>query len=252
MTFSLVHTGSVFPLLTGPHAHSRFWVAAIVTVGFAVIAHLLRGVTLSGAMAGAAICFALYAGVGPAAFALLVIVFVFTWLATRLGYRYKERLGTAEPREGRKASQILANLSVAGVCGVLYAATGHRPALLAAIVAALAEATADTVSSEIGQTVSSRARLITSGKQVLAGTNGGITLAGTLCGLTAAFAVCLVSATLGLASPAMAEWCAAAAAIGMFADSFMGALFESRGLLNNDAVNFLSTGIAAMIAMLLG
>ena len=92
-----------------------FWTAAAVTLAFAVLARLLRGVTGSGAIAGGVVCFALYAFAGPAAFAALVSVFVLTWSATRLGYSSKSRLGVAERREGRKASQVLANLAVAGL-----------------------------------------------------------------------------------------------------------------------------------------
>ena len=127
-----------------------FWTAAAVTLAFAVLARLLRGVTASGAVAGGVVCFALYAFAGPAAFAALVSVFVLTWSATRLGYSSKSRLGVAERREGRKASQVLANLAVAGLCAMVFA-VNHRIAFLMGVVAALSEAAADTVSSEIGQ-----------------------------------------------------------------------------------------------------
>jgi uncharacterized membrane protein len=36
----------------------------------------------------------------------------------------------------------------------------------------------------------------------------------------------------------------------MVADSYLGALFERRNLLNNDGVNFLSTLVAAGVALL--
>jgi uncharacterized protein (TIGR00297 family) len=252
MTIFFANAGSVLTLLQGAPSHSRIWVAALVTVAFTAVARILRGVTHSGAVAGAVICFVLYAGVGPAAFAVLVIVFVLTWLATRVGYRHKERLGMAERREGRKASQVLANLSVAGCCGALYAVAGQKSALVLALVAALAEAAADTVSSEIGQAANREARLITNWKRVPAGTDGGITLAGTLCGIIAATIVCMVAAELGLMRLGDAGLCAAAATTGMSADSVMGAAFEGPGLLNNDSVNFLSTALAAGIAFLFG
>jgi uncharacterized membrane protein len=40
-----------------------------------------------------------------------------------------------------------------------------------------------------------------------------------------------------------------AALCGTLADSFLGAVFERRRLLNNDLVNFLGTLVAALIAM---
>ena len=73
------------------------------------------------------------------AFAALVSVFVLTWSATRLGYSSKSRLGVAERREGRKASQVLANLAVAGLCAMVFA-VNHRVAFLMGVVAALTEA----------------------------------------------------------------------------------------------------------------
>jgi uncharacterized membrane protein len=42
----------------------------------------------------------------------------------------------------------------------------------------------------------------------------------------------------------------AAATLGMLADSLLGACFERRGALNNDAVNFLGTFTAAALAIL--
>jgi len=40
-----------------------------------------------------------------------------------------------------------------------------------------------------------------------------------------------------------------AGTLGSFADSYLGALLERRGWIGNDAVNFLSTTIAALIAI---
>ena len=49
----------------------RLAVAAALTLGFAVLARSLRGVSRSGALAGGLACFLLFAGAGPAAFATL-------------------------------------------------------------------------------------------------------------------------------------------------------------------------------------
>ena len=58
--------------------------------------------------------------------------------------------------------------------------------LLAACLAAMAEAAADTVSSEIGQVFGGRPRMITTLKPVDPGIDGGITLAGSSTGIAAA------------------------------------------------------------------
>ena len=229
---------------------ARAWMAVAVTVGFAMLARLLRGVSASGAVAGAAVSFLLYASAGPGAFLALFSVFLLTWISTRLGYARKLRRGTAERRDGRTASQVLANLGVAAFCAGLFSIRSDQVFLLAC-AAALAEAAADTVSSEYGQAMSANANLITTWEQVPAGTDGGISVAGTVAGVVAASLVTLVCVVTGLLPKSSSGVCAAAAIAGMLADSLLGASLERKRVLNNDGVNFLSTGIAALLAFLL-
>src|SRR5271169_6400840 len=162
----------------------RLAIAAAVTLGFAGLARVLRGVNRSGARAGGLACFLLFAGAGPAAFATLAALFVVTWVSTRLGYRRKLALGLAERRDGRSAWQVLANLAVAALASLAFSASGNRAWLVAA-VAALTEAATDTVASEIGQYRGPEARMITTWERVPAGTDGGITLPGSIAGMAA-------------------------------------------------------------------
>src|SRR5207249_4906477 len=81
------------------------WIAAITTVVFTALARFIRGVSRSGAVAGAVICFTLIASAGLGAFIGLISVFALTWIATRFGYRRKQILGIAERPEGRKSSR---------------------------------------------------------------------------------------------------------------------------------------------------
>jgi uncharacterized protein (TIGR00297 family) len=226
----------------------KLWIPALISIIFAGFGRAVRGVTTSGAVAGALVCFALLLGAGRRGFAALLVVFLLTWAATRLGYARKQGLGTAEPRAGRNASQVFANLGVASICGLLYAAW-RDPRLLLAMGAALAEAAADTVSGEIGQAVGGVPRLVTTWKPVPAGTDGAITLGGTAAGVAAAILVSLTG-IVGWRS-ALICICVAAAAIGAAADSFLGATLERRGFLGNNAVNFSSTAIAALVGFLI-
>jgi uncharacterized protein (TIGR00297 family) len=226
------------------------WTALIVTVVFTTLARWVRGVSFSGAIAGAALCFVLYSGAGPGAFVALVAVFTLTWISTRFGYRRNENLGTAEKLDGRTALQVLANLVVAASCAGFSALTG-KTAFLLAVSAALAEAAADTVSSELGQARSAKARLITTWEEVAAGTDGGVSWAGTVAGIAAAIVVSWVCVLTRLVPLRWLGISIMAAVAGMIADSFLGALLERRKLLNNDAVNFLGTLVAAATASLL-
>jgi uncharacterized protein (TIGR00297 family) len=227
---------------------SRIVVAVLVTVAFAALGRLVRGVTGTGALAGGAICLLLLACAGPGAFVALFSLFAITWIATRLGRRRKQRLGTAERREGRTAEQVLANLSIAAVSAVMFATSGLQ-IWIVAMVSAFAEAATDTVSSECGQAFRQKAWLITSFESVPAGTDGGITIVGTACGIVGAFVVVLASVGTELI-PARWLWLPmTAGTLGMLADSVLGAALERRGWLNNDQVNLAGTLIAAGIGI---
>jgi uncharacterized protein (TIGR00297 family) len=228
----------------------RLGSALLLTLVFAAVARWLRGVSFSGSIAGAVICFILFSTAGVGAFAALVSVFILTWLATRFGYQRKQKLGTAESQRGRTASQVLANLAAATVCAALSPLSRNSTLLLAS-VAALSEAAADTVSSEFGQALSDSARLITTWEAVPAGTNGGVSLIGTVSGVVAAAIVSGVSHLTGLVSREAAGYSLVAGAAGMIADSYMGVTLERRKLLDNNWVNFLGTLVAAGVALLL-
>ena len=197
--------------------------------------------------AGAAVCFLLVASAGLPAFAALVTVFALAWATTKLGYQRKQKLGTAERRDGRTASQVLANLATPAICAVLYAGTG-RTMFVIAMAAALAEAAADTVSSEVGQATGQEPRLITTWQSVPSGTDGAISMAGTMAGVVGALVVTVICVSVRLIGMREGSIVLGAAVIGMFADSFLGAWLERRHIMNNDAVNFLSTVIAGAAA----
>lgn len=230
----------------------------------------LCAVTLPAAVVGAVLCLSLYnshysSHWWRSPLLAVLVLFVMTNIATRFRRELKQRLGTSEPKTGRTAFQIAANLGVAASCMPLYVLPlwlrepGHTSAwttfwqiaVLPATIAALAEAAADTVSSEIGQALSVQPCLLTTLQRVPAGTNGAVSLPGTAAGCVAAAIVALASmAALGLTGMTTTVVFGAAIA-GLFFDSLLGATLESWGWLNNDAVNFLSTGAAALTAALL-
>ena len=229
---------------------SSLSIPVIVTLTFATIGYAVKGVSVSGALAGAVVSFVLFAFAGPGAFAALVAVFVLTWIATRFGYSRKQQLGTAERGHGRNAFQVLANLGVATAMAASYGASHRNQLFLVCLCAALAEAAADTVSSEIGQACAEKARLITTLEAVPAGTDGGITWPGTFAGVVAATIVVLLCFARHLIALRDAPVAIFAAFVGTIADSLLGALFERRGYLHNDSVNFLSTAVAAATSAL--
>jgi len=232
------------------HLPQKIWVLVLITVVFAALGRAIRGVTTSGAIAGAAVCLAILLGAGFGGFAALLAVFLLTWAATRIGYSGKLRSGTAEADSGRNERQVLANLGIAGLASLLYAFGGRDARLLLAMTAVLAEAAADTVSSEIGQAVGGLPRLVTNWRKVPAGTDGAITWIGTLAGLGASIAVAFAALVGGLFPSHYLPICVVAGLAGMVADSALGATLERQGVLGNNAVNFISTAIAAGLAVL--
>jgi uncharacterized protein (TIGR00297 family) len=117
-----------------------------------------------------------------------------------------------------------------------------------AFVAALVEATADTVSSEIGQAFGGDPVLITGLRRVVPGTDGAVTLLGSCAGI-AAGALIAISGGWAMHLSVKETLTALVAGIcGLFFDSFLGATAERRGWLGNDLVNFASTAFAAALS----
>jgi uncharacterized protein (TIGR00297 family) len=254
MTGCLLIENTAVSLLPAPLLEAvaqEKWFRALVTALFAAFAWAVRGVTVSGAIAGAIIGFFLIMGAGWGGFAGLAAVFALTWIATRVGYRRKQRLGTAEASSGRNAAQVFSNLGVAAACAGLYLWVWQSAHLMLALTAALTEAGADTVAGEIGQAVGGTPRLVTSWKQVPSGTDGGITLGGTLAGMASALALSWTAAATGIIGFHSLSICAAAGFMGSLADSLLGATLERGRILGNNTVNLASTLIAAGIAFML-
>lgn len=224
-------------------------VPLLCSFAFAVVVWLLRSATLPAAGVGFLVCAILARApavwtdasslpVYRPAIPALVALFVLTFAATRYGRAKKEGRGVAEARSGRRASQIVANLGIAALCALIWWFDG--------CIAALAEATADTVSSEIGQAIGGPTWMLTTFRRVPAGEDGGVSLAGTVAGVAAA-ALVIAAGSLHHAVWPDKALVFAAACVGLFFDSLAGATVERRGWLGNDFVNFSSTLFAAAV-----
>ena len=189
----------------------------------------------------------------------VLAVSLLAFLATRVGRARKEQMGTAEARRGRSAAQVAANLGAAALISTSLIESWtvnsrwmphSATALLVASLAAMAEAAADTVSSEIGQVFGGRPRMIISLRPVDAGTDGGITFTGTVAGIAAAMIVAALGSFAVRPDLRFFLMATAGAVFGLFFDSLLGATFERQGWLNNDGVNFLSTISAAAFTLI--
>ena len=228
---------------------SQLLTALLVTGAFAALAYALGMISRSGVLGGLLVGTAIYASLGPRGFAILALFVVGGSLLTRLGYDSKQRTGTAQEHGGRRrARNALANCAVPTLCAILAAATGSEP-IIAAFVASLGAAFADTAESEIGQLFSRTPRLITTLQKVPPGTDGAISLPGTLAGVGAAGLTAALGFALGmLETPPAAILVAIAAFLGTVADSLIGGLSPRAG---NELTNVLCTLVAALLALIL-
>jgi uncharacterized protein (TIGR00297 family) len=236
-----------------------------ISVFFALTVFGLRAATAAGAACGAMTCLLLTIWTGSSLESLLrtgltplILLFVLTFLATRMGRQRKTMAGLTEERRGRNAAQVIANLGVPAASssltgiGVLLGWLPHTVSVRlvgAVALAALAEATADTVSSEIGQAFGGRPVMLTTLRRVAPGTDGAVSLVGTVAGIAAGAAVVWAgrwALRLGIHEASIAFLAACA---GLFFDSLLGATVERCGWLGNDLVNFTSTLFAAVIAL---
>ena len=76
-----------------------------------------------------------------------------------------------------------------------------------------------------------------------------MSIEGTAAGLAGAAALGALAIALGLI-PASALWpVVIGATVGSLTESLLGATFEPPGILNNDALNLINTGLAAYVAV---
>ena len=226
-----------------------------------VLGGLLIGMFLSvkadklnptGALTGGVLGFAIFLGAGIMGLAMLGTFFIVGSLVTSWRIKDKINVGLAEPNKGRrKASQALANAGVAGILGLLawlYPSSADVFRLM--LAAGFSSATADTCSSELGNVYGRRFYNVLTWRTDSRGLNGVVSVEGTLLGLLGS---CLIAGLYGLSAgwgwPIL--WILLAGTIGNLTDSVLGATLERAGHLSNDAVNFLNTVVAALVALLL-
>ncbi|MBO9201852.1 MULTISPECIES: DUF92 domain-containing protein [Niastella] len=220
----------------------------VVSVAATII---FRKLTVAGALTGGCLAALLYTGFGLTGIGLLGTFFVTGTVATSLGRRKKEQLAIAEKNKGqRTASQVLANGGVAALAALF---TWIYPEFLRAwqlaAAAALASASADTLSSELGSVYGKRFYNILTFKKDTCGLDGVISLEGTLWGIAGSILIAVIYC-IGYGYTALAWYIVLGGFIGNIADSVLGATLERKGWIKNDLVNFLNTLIAALVSLL--
>ncbi len=207
--------------------------------------------TLRGAGTGGLLGILIFLGAGFTGLVLLSVFFLFGSAASAWRRADKQRLGLAEANQGRRtAAQALANAGVASIAGLLsWLICAYAPFFQLLLAGSLAAATADTLSSELGNVYGRRFYHILTLRPDVRGRDGVVSLEGTLLGLGGSALIAAVY-SIGLGEYRNFGWVLLAGAVGNLADSVLGATLERKGLLSNNAVNTLNTLVGAGTAAL--
>jgi len=223
------------------------WNALIASAGY-----FARTVTVPGAVTGAFIGITIYACTGWQGWVLLLITFAAATAASRMGLTRKMVLGIAEERGGRRGpGNAIANTGVAAMAATIVIAGSSEELARLAFVTALAAGGSDTIASEIGKAFGRHTVSITTLRRVPPGTSGAMSLEGTAAGIAGALALGAAAAWLGIVPGDTLMTIVLAATAGSLIESWLGATLEAPGILNNDMLNFINTGSAALIAVAL-
>lgn len=209
-----------------------------------------KKLTVPAALTGAVCGLLIYLGCGYTGFILMTTFFLLGTIATRVGRNQKAQIEIRAEEERRNSLQVLANAGMASLLAILALLdTPHAEAYTLMLAAAFASATADTLSSELGMIYGKNAFHCITLKRESRGLDGVISIEGTLAGLAgAAFIALIYGLNHGFHSSFL--FIILSAAVGNYSDSVLGATLERKKLLGNDAVNFLSTFIAAGCCLL--
>jgi uncharacterized protein (TIGR00297 family) len=216
----------------------------------AVAGYLARTVSVSGAVAGAAIGATIFVCAGWQGWALLLAAFLGAAVTSRMGLQRKTLLRIAEERGGRRGvGNAVANTGVAAAAAVLAVTSYGSDAAMIAMTAALVAGASDTIASEIGKAWGTRTWGLVPLRPVPPGTSGAMSIEGTAAGLLGAAALAALAVSLSIVPGSAMVPVVAGATAGALAESLLAAGFEPSGVLNNDALNLINTAIAAYAAV---
>lgn len=248
--FFLFFLFSTYPNLVALVSLQIFVFIGVLLAG--VISSIVTGkLTVAGGITGGVLGLFLYAGAGWTGVALMGSFFVLGTAATSWKRITKERLGIAEEHKGKRTvSQVLANGGTGALLGLLaWLYPQYKDLFQLMMAAAFSSAAADTLSSELGSIYGRQFYNILSFKKDQRGLDGVVSLEGTVFGMVGSLIIATVY-SIGFGWGTDLLWIVIAGTMGNLADSLLGALFERRGLLHNDLVNFLNTVVAALAGLL--
>ncbi len=184
----------------------------------------------------------------------VVLYLVLGSLVTKIGFKYKNKLGIAEKRGGRRGPENVLGSASTGLFLALMIKLNLANQILLKVgfAASFAAKLADTFGSEIGKRYGKNTFLITTFKKVSQGTEGAISLEGTIASIFGALLMSFVMFILGFITIEKGFFivCFSGFAATIF-ESFIGATFQDKFNLSNEVVNAIQTSFSATLAILL-
>ncbi|MCW3108196.1 MAG: hypothetical protein JWQ09_2702 [Segetibacter sp.] len=225
---------------------SNCWLIISILLVCAILSVKAGKLTARAGLLGFIVGLLVFAGSGYTGIAMVAAFFLLGTTATSWGITQKQHVGLAEKNKGRRtAGQVIANAGVAAILGLLIVAIpGHKDLFRLMIAASLASATADTLSSELGNVYGKKFYNILTFKKDTRGLDGVVSIEGTLIGIAGSICIATVY-TISYGVSISILLIIIAGTIGNLFDSVLGASLERKNYLNNNAVNFLNTAIAA-------
>lgn len=228
-----------------------YWSLLPILIGGVLYSVIAGKLTIAAAITGALLAFLVFTGANYTGVIMMTIFFVLGSAATGWKINIKKQQGLAESNKGkRKASQVFANAGMPAILGLLAWKYPFKGDLLVMMMAAsFASATADTLSSELGNIYGTKFYNVLNGRKDERGLDGVISVEGTLIGVAGSIIIAIVY-SVGIGWSNNFVWIVIAGTVGNFFDSLLGATLERKGVLKNDSVNFLNTVVAAVVAWL--
>jgi uncharacterized protein (TIGR00297 family) len=259
-------------------------IGAILSTILAILSVRVHSLDVGGGFAAVIIGTIVFGNGAWPWYTVLLSFFISSTILTRFKHSAKSAKGIEELKAGaRNFWQAVGQGGIAALsAGVAILLPNHITFFGVGFVSALAEANADTWAVELGVLSARNPRLITKlSEEVLPGTSGGISVLGEFSAVAGSLFVSLTASVLGVfgsVSLILVLAAAIAAVTGEHIDSLLGATVQAtyycpackketerrihkcgtatqhiRGFhpVTNEAVNFISTGLTAIVAMTL-
>ena len=259
--FFLLALVFVFIIYGDAQDHTQILLGVFFALLFTAAAFLLNWLTIDGATS-AAICGSIAYGVGGMTGAgALLVFFVSSSLLSKNFIQDHSNFSHSFRRDG---SQVWSNGFWFSLWILIWLLSAQEAFMIAGITA-VAVSTADTWATEIGgNRLKAKAWLLTTHKQVEAGTEGGISVPGTLASLGGAFVISVTYWLLNNDTHLFYLLTITAVGFsGSILDSYLGARFQTGKsakfslfgskeiIVDNNFVNWFSSGVASIISLLL-